>query len=139
MTDDCLFCGIVNGRIDSHVLYEDAHAFAFLDVNPVSRGHALVIPKTHADTFTDLDDEEAGALFRAVRRVADGLEDALEPAGLNLLQSNGEAAGQEILHMHVHLIPRYADGDGLHLSFDQQELDEAAAHDIVEQVVERLD
>lgn len=138
MSDDCLFCDIVHGKIDSHILYEDGDALAFLDVNPVSDGHALVIPKTHADTLTDLDGEETAALFRAVRDVAQGLQDALDPAGLNLLQSNGDAAGQEIPHMHVHLIPRYDDGDGFDFSFDQGDLDADQAQDLVERVAERL-
>ncbi|MFB6294143.1 MAG: HIT family protein [Candidatus Nanohaloarchaea archaeon] len=135
--DGCPFCQIVKGKMDAHVVAETGDALAFLDVNPVSKGHTLVIPKQHADELTDLDTGGAAAVFSLVRDLSAAMEDGLRPEGINVLQSNGEAAGQEIHHMHVHVIPRYA-SDGLSFSFDAGELDEAEAHDVVDAVQDRL-
>ncbi len=126
---DCLFCRISAGEMDSYAVYESGDAYAFLDVNPVSRGHTLVVPKTHAATLPALDDAAAQGLFTAVKQVVDVVDAELQPAGINVLQNNGAAAGQEIDHVHVHVVPRYGADDGIRLSFDQGELeeDEAAA------------
>jgi histidine triad (HIT) family protein len=108
---DCLFCRIISGELKAHTIYEDPHAFAFLDIHPSSRGHALVIPRAHAETLSQLDDREIGPLFAAVKAVTALLEAALKPAGMNIGVNHGWAAGQRVGHLHVHLIPRYA-GDG---------------------------
>lgn len=135
--DGCPFCSIVERKMDSHVVYEDEDAMAFLDVNPVSKGHTLVVPKQHAAEITDLDREATAALFQVVRDVADAAEQALDPLGVNILQSNGEAAGQEIHHMHAHVIPRY-ESDGLFFSFDSGDLDDQEAHEVLDAVQDKL-
>ncbi len=135
--DGCPFCQMVSGKLDAHVVHEDDDTLAFLDINPVSRGHILVVPKQHADRVTALDRETAGALFGTARDIAAAAEAALEPDGVNLLQSNGEAAGQEINHVHVHVIPRYR-GDGLSFSFDAGELQDEEAHEVLDAVQSRL-
>ncbi len=135
--DGCPFCQIVNGKIDAHVVNENDEALAFLDVNPVSRGHTLVVPKQHAEELTDLDAGGAGAVFGMVRDLAAAMEGGLDLSGINVLQSNGEAAGQEIHHMHVHVIPRY-ESDGLSFSFDATELDDGEAHDVIDSVQRQL-
>ena len=126
MTDDCVFCGIVAGDLPSYDLYEDDDVLAFLDANPIAPGHALVVPKAHRERLTDMDAAETAAVFDAARRLAGAIEDALDPDGYNLFQANGEAAGQEVFHSHVHVLPREA-GDGIRIGAEPSDLDEATA------------
>ena len=108
---DCTFCRIVSGELKAHVVYENESVLAFLDTHPASRGHVMVIPKTHAESLDRLDEPQVGPLFFGVKAVMRMLEKALKPAGLNVGWNHGWAAGQRVNHLHVHLIPRYA-GDG---------------------------
>ncbi len=108
---DCIFCRIIAGELKAHTIYEDESVLAFLDIHPSSRGHALVIPKAHAERLDLLDDRLLIPLFSGVRRVMRLLEKALRPEGLNVGWNHGWAAGQRVNHLHVHVIPRYA-GDG---------------------------
>jgi histidine triad (HIT) family protein len=114
MAEGCVFCAIVAGEAPAHVVYEDADTIAFMDINPATDGHLLVIPRTHAPDLWSLPEDEGVAVFRSVRRVAHAMRDGLRPDGLNVLQSNGRAALQTVFHYHVHLIPRYH-GDGIHV------------------------
>lgn len=107
----CPFCAIVAGDAPAYRVYEDESNLAVLDVAPVTDGHTLVVPKTHHESLTGMDGRTTADVFRTARRVAGALEDALDPEGLNLVQANGEAAGQEVFHVHVHVIPRQADDD----------------------------
>lgn len=111
--DACIFCRIAAGQAPASVVYRDEHTMAFMDIAPAARGHVLVIPLRHAPTIWDLDEQEAGRLFGVAVRLAGWIRKALNPAGLNLLQSNGEAAGQVVFHFHLHLIPRYGGEEGL--------------------------
>ena len=104
---DCIFCRIVAGEIPSHKVYEDDATLAFLDINPASRGHALVIPKAHAADLHGLSEDDLAATARTVQRVAKMLQRGVKPEGINILQNNGAAAGQVVFHYHVHLIPRW--------------------------------
>ncbi len=108
---ECLFCAIVAGSRKAHVVYDDPHVLAFLDIHPASRGHLLVIPKVHADTLESLPEAEVGPLFVGVKVAMRLLEASLRPAGMNVGWNHGWAAGQRVDHLHVHLIPRYP-GDG---------------------------
>ena len=110
----CVFCAIVAGEAPSHGVYEDERTVAFMDINPATDGHLLVIPKRHAPDLWSIPDEDGLAVFRSVQRVSRALREGLEPDGLNVLQSNGAAALQTVFHYHVHLIPRYH-GDGIHV------------------------
>lgn len=112
MMGDCIFCKIINGEIPSAKVYEDEHVFAFLDIGQVTKGHTLVIPKVHKENVFELPEEVAGNVFKAVPKIASAIKSAYEPEGLNILQNNGEAAGQSVFHFHMHLIPRHGDGDG---------------------------
>ena len=109
---DCPFCDIVAGDAPAVGVYEDETTLAFLDIAPVAAGHTLVVPKRHRETLTDMDAGTTAEVFGTARRVAGAIGAALEPDGLNLVQANGEAAGQEVFHAHVHLLPRQADDDG---------------------------
>ncbi len=104
---DCIFCKIANGEIPSATLYEDDMFRVILDVNPASKGHALILPKEHAKDLYELSDETASRVLTLARDMAAKMTDALDCEGLNLVQNNGEIAGQTVFHFHMHLIPRY--------------------------------
>ena len=105
--DDCVFCAIVAGRAPAHRLLEDEHTVSFLNIAPATTGHALVVPRRHADGLWDLEDEEHAQVARAASRVARLLRVALDPAGLNLVHATGTAAWQSVFHFHTHVVPRY--------------------------------
>jgi len=108
---DCVFCMIRDGKIPSAKVYDDARTLAFMDINPLSRGHCLVAPKAHAATIYEVDLEDFKAVATTAKKIASALKRALSPDGLNLLQANGAAAFQSVPHFHLHLIPRWT-GDG---------------------------
>ena len=126
MNDDCVFCQIISGDIPSYDVYETDEVLAFLDANPVAKGHTLVIPKTHRERLTDLTGDETAAVFNAARVIAKSFETALEPDGYNVYQTNGEAAGQEVFHSHVHVVPRNHDDD-ITPGFEPGDLEESTA------------
>ena len=104
---DCIFCKIANGEIPSSTLYEDADFRVILDLGPATKGHALLLPKKHYANLFELDDEVAGKVLKTAKKVASQMKNALHADGFNLVQNNGEAAGQTVFHFHMHLIPRY--------------------------------
>lgn len=108
---DCLFCKIAAGEIPADKVYEDKHAIAFLDINPVAPGHTMVIPKVHAETYLDLPDEEVCPLGEALKKVTTMVKEALKPDGFNIGANMKKAAGQAVDHLHIHIIPRW-EGDG---------------------------
>jgi len=108
---DCVFCKLVKGEIPSSKIYEDENNLAFLDVNPHAKGHTVVIPKEHRESFFDLGVEEVKGLWLAVKEVMGRLKEKLDPEGFNVGWNEGEEAGQVVPHLHVHIIPRYV-GDG---------------------------
>ncbi len=107
---DCIFCRIVAGTMPAEVVYQAEGALAFLDTFPSARGHTLVIPRAHAPTLLDLEDDGVNHLFRAVKAVTRKLGAALGPKGFNIGWNHGAAAGQHVFHLHVHILPRYAEG-----------------------------
>src|SRR6476469_6084608 len=107
--DDCLFCGIVSGDVPAEIVDSDERTVAFMDISPATRGHALVVPREHADDLLDVSDEDLQATFLAARRLAEKMRGVLRPDGVNVLNSCGSAAWQTVFHFHVHLIPRYED------------------------------
>src|SRR5262245_45810839 len=110
---DCVFCKIRDGQIPSMKIAEDERTICFMDINPLSPGHCLVITKQHAATLFEADPVDLGAAITAAKRVALAIRQALKPDGLNMLQANGTAAFQSVPHFHLHLIPRWAnDGKG---------------------------
>jgi len=110
---DCVFCKIRDGQIPSMKVFEDDRTLAFMDINPLGPGHCLVIPKAHAATLFEADLEDLHAAIATAQLVARAIREALAPDGLNVLQANGAAAFQSVLHFHLHLIPRWAnDGKG---------------------------
>ena len=108
---NCLFCSIASGAAPSHKIAETAKAVAFLDIHPLSRGHALVIPKVHGASLADLSAADRTAVFELGAALSVHLQEALEADGLTIGLNDGMAAGQEVLHVHLHLVPRWV-GDG---------------------------
>ena len=108
---ECVFCSIVDGGAPSWRVYENDAAMAFLDVAQATRGHTLVVPKKHASDIWALSEDEAAEVMRSVHRVAGQLLRTLRPVGLNVMQSNGAAAWQEVFHYHVHLVPRFGNDE----------------------------
>ena len=130
---DCLFCKIVAGEIPATRVAEDDRTIAFMDINPATRGHVLVIPREHAKDLLEIDPEDLVAVAKAAQRVAATMPERLGADGVNLLNSCGRAAWQTVFHFHVHVIPRYA-GDPLRLPWtpapgDRDEI-AAAARDL---------
>ena len=110
--EDCIFCKIINGELPSAKVYEDEKVYAFLDLTQITRGHTLVIPKIHTKNIYETPPEVAKELFARVPVIANAIKDTYKPLGMNLLNNNEQAAEQSVFHLHVHIIPRYGDGDG---------------------------
>lgn len=109
---DCIFCKIVNGEIPASKVFENEHVVAFLDISQVTKGHTLVIPKVHKENLYELTPDIASEVFKVAPEIANAIKEAFHPVGLNVLNNNGEKAGQSVFHFHMHLIPRYGEGDG---------------------------
>jgi histidine triad (HIT) family protein len=111
--DDCVFCKIRDGKIPSKKIYEDDATLAFMDINPLNKGHCLVVIKRHAATIWDTEVADLQAAIATAKKVATALRETVKPDGLNMLQANGAAAFQSVAHYHLHLIPRWVrDGKG---------------------------
>lgn len=128
---ECVFCRIVAGQIPASVVHADDETLAFMDLGQVNPGHVLVAVRRHAQDIYALDERQAAALFAAAARVARGIRAAFAPHGLSVYQANGKAAGQTVLHLHLHLVPRY-ESDGMSLTWpvknpSREELEEHAA------------
>jgi histidine triad (HIT) family protein len=108
---DCIFCSIVDGEIPSYTVHEDDTVMAFLDANPLARGHTLVIPKAHHERVNDLPADLAGDVFAAVHDLTDRVERAVDADATTIAFNNGVAAGQEVPHVHAHIVPR-SEADG---------------------------
>lgn len=125
----CIFCDIVASKIDSYKIYEDNETFAFLDIKPSSPGHVLVIPKKHVKNIEEIDEQDLMTLIKTVKKVGLRVKEKLGVSAYNLVVNNGEVAGQQILHLHFHIVPRYA-GDNLQL-FPNGDYKEGEAEEIV--------
>lgn len=124
---ETVFSKILRGEIPCHKVYEDAHVLAFLDVNPLSRGHTLVIPKEPAATLDQLSDEAAAAIGRVLPRLSRAVLAATGATAFNVLQNNGPSAHQAVFHVHFHIIPKHADGSGLGVGWQPRRLEDGPA------------
>ena len=111
--DDCIFCKLANGDIPTRTIYEDDFFNVFLDAAPATKGHALIVPKEHAANIYELPEETAAKAFVLAKKMAGHMTEKLECDGFNVVQNNGEIAGQTVFHFHMHLIPRYRDDQNL--------------------------
>lgn len=128
--ENCIFCKIANGEIPSAVIYEDDDFRVILDMGPASKGHALVVPKEHFVNLFDLSDELASKALIVAKKVVCKMKDVLGCDGYNIVQNNGETAGQTVMHFHIHLIPRYKD-DQVGLSWKMGKLSDSDRDEIL--------
>jgi len=112
---DCIFCKIISGDIPAIRVLDEARVIAFMDINPSAKGHLLVVPKKHAENIFEIEKDDLSAVFRAVKRCAMAIKEALNADGATVLQLNGKASDQVVPHLHVHVIPRW-NNDGLTVS-----------------------
>lgn len=127
---ECIFCRIANGEIPSATLYEDDDFRVILDLGPASKGHALILPKSHAANIYELPDELAGKAMVLAKKTAGRMTEALECDGFNIVQNNGEVAGQTVFHFHMHLIPRY-EGDQVNVTWKPGTLTDEVRDEII--------
>ena len=126
----CIFCSIVNGETPSSRIYEDDTVIAILDISQVTKGHTLVIPKQHTESFMSCDTELMKHVMEVTQMLSVRIMERTHAAGMNILSNINEAAGQSVMHFHVHLIPRYSEQDACVIRFDESapvDLDEVAA------------
>ena len=135
--DNCIFCKIISGDIPSAVIYEDEDFKAIMDISPASRGHVIMLSKKHFDNLFELEDDVARKVLIVARRIAVAMKEELRCDGINLLQNNGEAAGQSVFHIHFHLIPRYKD-DNLHLTWTPGKYADGEAAELARKISDRI-
>lgn len=135
--DDCIFCKLANGVIPTASLYEDDAFRVILDANPASKGHALILPKHHYQDLCELDEAVGAKVLNVAAKIGKAMTDGLGCAGFNLVQNNGEAAGQTVMHFHVHVIPRYEGGPKI-AAWDPGAVSVEETKEIIEAVTTRL-
>ena len=117
---DCIFCQIASGTATCEEIYQDDATLAFMDINPANDGHCLVIPKAHFENVFDMPPSVFGTVASTAAKVAHAVNEVLRPGGINLTQANGKTAGQSVLHMHIHVLPRRA-GDNLLMNWSRDD------------------
>ena len=130
---DCIFCKIANGEIPSATLYEDEDFRVILDLGPASKGHALILPKAHAANIYEISDDMAAKAMIRAKKMATKMTEALKCDGFNIVQNNGEPAGQTVFHFHMHLIPRY-EGDQVGITWKPGTLTDEVKNEILEKL-----
>ncbi|MBI4992656.1 MAG: HIT family protein [Candidatus Magasanikbacteria bacterium] len=108
---DCIFCKIIKGEVPNYIVYEDKSILAFLDIFPHAKGHTVVVPKRHIDTYFDLSDDEMNKLSAGIKKAMEKIQAVLKPDGFNVGWNQSPAGGQVVPHLHIHIMPRY-EGDG---------------------------
>lgn len=132
--EDCIFCKIANGEIPSKTLYEDEDFRVILDLGPATKGHALILPKEHYANLYELPEDLAGKVMKLAKKMATQMTQKLGCDGFNLVQNNGETAGQTVFHFHLHLIPRY-EGDQQKIGWKPGSPTQEELEDIKNQIV----
>lgn len=136
--ENCVFCNLANGIWDSATLYEDDDFRVILDLGPASKSHALILPKAHYANIYEIPEELAAKAIVLAKKMAGIMTEALDCDGFNIVQNNGEAAGQTVFHFHMHLIPRYKD-DKAGFGWNTGELDEATKQEILTKVLAKME
>ena len=117
---NCIFCKIAAGEIPSATIYEDEDFKVIMDISPASKGHAIILPKSHAANIYEVSEDVASKIFVVAKKVAIAMKEELHCEGINILQNNGEIAGQTVFHLHVHLLPRYK-GDKINIKWNHKD------------------
>ena len=136
--ENCVFCNLANGIWDSATLYEDDDFRVILDLGPASKGHALILPKAHYANIYEIPEELAAQAIVLAKKMAGIMTEALNCDGFNIVQNNGEAAGQTVFHFHMHLIPRYKD-DKAGFGWNTGELDETTKQEVLTKVLAKME
>lgn len=131
MKEDCIFCKLANGIFDTNTLYEDEDFRVIFDLSPATKGHVLILPKEHCANVFELPDELASKVFVLAKKVAAVMKEITGCDGVNILQNNGEVAGQTVFHFHMHIVPRYKDGEKI-INWKPGEIDQAIVDEIIE-------
>lgn len=135
---NCVFCDIILGKQPASIVYQDETCMAFMDIHPVNAGHTLVIPKQHAASLAELDLADAGRLFQVSQQIAEAIrKSGLRCEGINMFLADGEAAGQEIWHVHLHVFPRFR-GDGFGLRFHPSYFSKRPAREALDRAAEAI-
>jgi histidine triad (HIT) family protein len=135
--NQCVFCKIIAGEIPSATIYEDEDFKVIMDISPAAKGHAIMLPKKHFANLYEMDDQSASKALIVARKVATAMREELGCEGLNLVQNNGEAAGQTVFHFHMHLIPRYQ-GDKVNVTWEQGSYGDGEAAQIAAAIAKRI-
>ena len=114
---NCIFCKIINGEIPCYKVYEDEKVLAFLDISQASKGHTLIVPKTHFANMLECDEETVAYMYKIANKLGNQIINSLGAKGMNILTNVNEVAGQTVKHFHIHLLPRYNDEDGVKIDF----------------------
>ena len=130
---ECLFCKIIRGEIPSKKVYEDENTIAFLDINPATEGHTLVVGKNHKNNIFDVDENELKQMIQTTKKVAQNIKDKLDPEGVNIVQNNGQKAGQMVSHIHFHVVPRYED-DQVIIQFPREQAQENELDNVLKKI-----
>lgn len=130
---NCIFCKIIRGQVPSFKLYENDKTFAFMDINPITPGHALIVPKFHARDIFETPDEWVGAAMVTTRRIARAVQATVQPYGMNIVQANGPGAKQSVFHLHIHVVPRLKD-DNLSMNWPINPGDKDAVAALAERI-----
>lgn len=131
---DCIFCKLANGEIPSKTLYEDEQFRVILDLGPATKGHALILPKDHYANIYEIPEDTLSGVILLAKKMAMCMTEKLHAVGFNLVQNNGEVAGQTVMHFHMHLIPRY-DHDGQHILWKPQTISQEEIEEVKNQIV----
>lgn len=131
--NNCIFCKIANGEIPSASLYEDEKVKVILDISPASKGHALILPKEHYKNLYEISDDMASHVMMTAKKMAKKMKEELGLEGLNILQNNGEIAGQTVFHYHMHLIPRYSQ-DNVRVTWEHGEVSDTDKEELVKKL-----
>ncbi|BBF44673.1 bis(5'-nucleosyl)-tetraphosphatase (asymmetrical) [Lachnospiraceae bacterium KM106-2] len=135
--EDCIFCKIANGEIPSATIYEDNDFRVIMDINPASKGHAIILPKTHAANIFEVPEDVASKIFVVAKKVATAMKEVLNCDGVNVLQNNGEIAGQTVFHLHMHVIPRY-EGDQVKIKWSPAKEVDYDLNDMAKEIASKI-
>jgi len=135
--DSCIFCKIVKGEIPCERIYEDKDTFAFLDINPVNLGHTLIVPKKHYPSLVEITERDLGKIMKAIKTITPGILRSCGAEAFNLFQNNGSHAGQDVFHVHFHIIPRH-EGDGQNIKLKTRKISPEDMKNAAERIKKEL-
>lgn len=137
MKEDCIFCKLANGVFSTNTVYEDGDFRAIMDASPAAKGHVIILPKEHAANVLELSDNLVSKGFVVAKKIAKAVKEVTGCDGVNILQNNGEAAGQTVFHFHIHVIPRFND-DNISITWKQNQFDDETQKKIAADIADKM-